>query len=228
VRSLRVALALLLGFLGARPSLAQAVEHRRLLDEVVAVVEAQSITLSELAAETRIALVLERGAAVSNAPLSRGLLAASLRRLVQERIVLAEVDRLRLADQDRTELDKRHRALRDLFGALARYDQFLRDVEMTDDEVEAVLARELRVERYLDSRLRLASQLRESELSDAAKELGGLPSMSKAQRDALRQRLTEQKYERSLADLLADLRRRTQVRILDPIESPADASPEGQ
>ena len=182
-------------------------------------VEAQSITLSELAAETRIALVRERGAEVSTAPLSRGLLATSLRRLIQERIVLAEVERLRLADPDRSELDKRVAALRDLFGSQPRYEQFLHSLEMTDDEVEAVLARELKVERYLDSRLRLAAQLRESELADGAKSLGGISSMSRAQQEALRQKLGQEKYERMLTELLAELRKRTQVQVLDPIEA---------
>lgn len=213
----RAALAIALGLAAA--ALRADEPPRRLLDEVVAVVEAQAITLSELASETRIELVMDRGVEFSAAPLSRGLLAASLRKLVQERIVLAEVERLRLAEPDRAELDKRVRMLRDRFGSPALYDKFLRALEMTDEEVEAVLGRELRVERYLDNRLRLSAQLRESELADAARERGGLASMSRAQQEALRRELGQAKYDRMLTELLADLRKRTSVRVLDPIES---------
>src|SRR5437868_14370004 len=79
--------------------------ERKLLDEVVAVVDAHSITLSELSAETRIHLVEQQGAQVAGAVPDRPLLAASLRRLVEERVILAEVDRLRLFDLERAELD---------------------------------------------------------------------------------------------------------------------------
>src|SRR5258708_40118385 len=45
--------------------------ERQLVDEVVAVVDAHSITLSELAAETRIRLVAEQGPAAGGAGLDR-------------------------------------------------------------------------------------------------------------------------------------------------------------
>ena len=61
--------------------------ERQLLDEVVAVVEAHSITLSEVAAETRVRLVESQGPAAANAPLDRRILAASLRTTIEERIV---------------------------------------------------------------------------------------------------------------------------------------------
>src|SRR2546428_14127798 len=69
-------------------------QERQLIDEVVAVVDAHSVTLSELAAETRIHLVEQQGPQTASAQLDRAILAASLRRLVQERGVLSEVERL--------------------------------------------------------------------------------------------------------------------------------------
>src|SRR5258708_16467033 len=86
-------------------SAAAAAAERRLVDEVVAVVESQTITLSELSAETRIRLVEQQGAQLADAMPDRELLAASLRRVVEERVVLAEVDRLKLFDLDRAEVD---------------------------------------------------------------------------------------------------------------------------
>jgi hypothetical protein len=186
--------------------------ERKLVDEVVAVVDAHSITLSELSAETRIHLVEQQGAQVGSAIPDRPLLAASLRRLVEERVILAEVDRLRLFDLDRVEVESALARFRARFPTSEAYDRFLDRIEMTGDEVSAVLARDLRVARYLDNRLKLAAQVRDGELDEAMRAYPG------ADRASLRQKLAREKYERLLEALLADLRRKADVRILDPLE----------
>jgi hypothetical protein len=191
-----------------------------LLDEVVAVVEAQSITLSEVAAEARIQLVVSRGPDLADAELDRPLLAATLRRLVDERVVLAELERLKLFELDRTELEREQAKLRGRFPSTEAWSAFLLLVEMTEDEVTAVLGRGLRVARYLDNRLRLASQPRESELEEAARSRGALGSaqgLLRAQREELRRELQAEKLQRLLSELLSDLRRRSNVRVLDPL-----------
>jgi len=201
---------LLLALAAAAPS-----EERQLVDEVVAVVDAHSVTLSELAAETRIRLVEQQGAQAASAPLDRRLLAASLRRLVEERVVLSEVERLKLFDLDRAEIDAAVARLRSRFATPEEWDAFARELELTDDEIGSILARELRVARYLDNRLKLAAQLRDSELEEAWKSQG-----SRGDRELLKQRLAKEKYERLLTQLLGELRRRAAVRILDPLDGP--------
>ena len=186
--------------------------ERKLVDEVVAVVDAHSITLSELSAETRIHLVEQQGAQVAGAIPDRALLAASLRRLVEERVILAEVDRLRLFDLDRAEVDAALARFRARFPTTEAYDRFLGRIEMTSDEVASALARDLRVARYLDNRLKLAAQVRDSEVEEAMRVYPGVD------RASLRQKLAREKYERLLEGLLADLRRKADVRILDPLE----------
>jgi hypothetical protein len=190
-------------------------EQRQLLDEVVAVVEAHSITLSELAAETRVRLVASQGPAAANAVLDRRILGASLRKTVEERVVLSEVERLKLFDLDRAEVDALAARLRGRFATPAEYQAFIRAIELTDEEIAAILARELRVARYLDNRLKLAAQVRESELDEAAHGR----KLSPAERDLLRERLAQEKYQRLLQELLADLRNRAAVRILDPLDA---------
>jgi hypothetical protein len=202
--------ALLLLALAAGAGSAQ---ERQLVDEVVAVVDAHSVTLSELAAETRIHLVEQQGPQMAAAQLDRPLLAASLRRLVQERVVLSEVERLKLFDLDHAEVESALARLRARFSSASAWESFTRQVELTDDEIGAILTRELRVARYLDNRLKLAAQLRDSELEEAWKGQGG-----KGDREALRQRLSKEKYERLLTELLAELRRKASVRIVDPID----------
>jgi len=186
--------------------------ERKLVDEVVAVVDAHSITLSELSAETRIHLVEQQGAQVASAIPDRGLLAASLRRLVEERVILAEVDRLRLFDLERAEVDAAVARFRQRFPTAEVYTRFLDSIELTPDELAASLSRDLRVARYLDNRLKLAAQVREGELDEAMKAYPGVD------RASLRQRLAREKYERLLEGLLADLRRKADVRILDSLE----------
>ena len=204
VTALLIALAL-----GAAPD-------RQLLDEVVAVVEAHSITLSELAAETRVRLVAAQGAAAAGAPLDRRILAASLRKTIEERVVLAEIERLKLFDLEKSEVDALLARLRSRFPP-GGYEAFVRSLELTEDEIAAVLARELRVGRYLDNRLKLAAQLRDSELEEAIQGR----KLTAPERDELRARLAQEKYQRLLTELLGDLRKRATVRVLDPLDAGA-------
>ena len=208
-------LALIAALLPALPLHAQT--ERQLLDEVVAVVETHAITLSGLAADTRVKLVESQGPAAADAVLDRKLLSASLRRTVEERVVLGEVERLKLFDLERSEVDNLLARLRARFPSVQKYEAFQRSVELTDDEIGAILARELRVARYLDNRLKLAAELRESELDEAA----AGRKLSKPDRDLLRVRLQKEKYLRLLAELLQDLRKRADVRVLDPLDAGA-------
>lgn len=188
--------------------------ERQLLDEVVAVVEAHSITLSEVAAETRVRLVEAEGPAAANVPLDRRILAASLRKTIEERIVLSEMQRLKLFDLDPSEVEALLARLRGRFSSRTEYDAFTRAIELTEEEVGAILARELRVARYLDNRLKLAAQLRDSELEEATRG----KKLSEGERNQLRAQLGQEKYQRLLRELLADLRRRATVRVLDPLD----------
>jgi len=205
VRALAVFAALLCASAAAQAQ----PQQRTLIDEVVAVVDAHSITLSELSAETRIHLVEQQGAQAAESEPDRALLAASLRRVVEERVILAEIDRLRLFDLDHAEVEGALARFRARFPAAEAYDRFLARIEMTSDEV---LARDLRFARYLDNRLKLAAQVRDSELDEAMRASPG------ADRGRMRQQLAREKYERLLEGLLADLRRKADVRILDSLE----------
>jgi hypothetical protein len=192
-----------------------AVAARKLVDEVVAVVDARSITLSELQAETRIRLVEAQGAGAAYLPLDARLLAASLRKTIDERVVMSEVERLKLFDLDRAEVDALLLRLRGRFATEADWEAFTTSIELTDEEIASVLARELRVGRYLDNRLKLSAQLRDADLP------AGGAKMEASEREALRDKLAQEKYQRLLGELLADLRKRVQVRVLDPLDQEA-------
>src|SRR2546426_4676866 len=118
VRALPVALLTAAAAFSARAA------ERQLLDEMVAVVDARSITLSEVAAETRVRLVEAQGPSATNATLDRRILAASLRKTIEERIVLSEMQRLKLFDLEPGEIDALLAKLRALFPSRAEYDAF--------------------------------------------------------------------------------------------------------
>ncbi|HEY2028491.1 MAG TPA: hypothetical protein VGH20_04700 [Myxococcales bacterium] len=180
-----------------------ALAARKLVDEVVAVVDAHTITLSELQAETRVRLVEAQGPVAAALPLDGPLLAASLRKTIDERIILAEIERLKLYDLDRAEVDSLLSRLRNRFANQAEWEAFTRKIELTDEEIAKILARELRVARYLENRLKLSAQIRDSDLPAGPE----------------REKLAQEKYQRLLADLLDDLRKRVTVRVLDPLDS---------
>jgi hypothetical protein len=170
--------------------------------------------LSEVQAETRVRLVAAQGAGAAYLPLDRPLLAASLRKTIEERVVIAEVERLKLFDLDRGEVDALLARFRGRFVTEADWEAFTRSIELTDEEVAGILARELRVSRYLDNRLKLAAQLREGDLPAA--ENGR--AVTAAERAALRDKVAQEKYQRLLQDLLAELRKRATVRVVDPLD----------
>lgn len=202
-----------------------AAAERQLVDEVVAVVEAQSITLTELEAETRIHLAAEQSPSLAMIRLDKPILAASLRRLIKERVVLAEVERLKLFDLEGGEREALLKSLRQRFPSLQAWEEFLRKLEMTEEEVGAVLARGLRVSRYLDNRLKLSAQLRDSELDDRLRELGEKAPHTAAGREALRRQLAAEKYDKQLTDLLSDLSKRASVRVLDSLDAADPLAP---
>jgi hypothetical protein len=92
---------------------------------------------------------------------------------------------------------------------------------MRPEEIAAVLAREVRVARYLENRLKLAAQPRESEVDLVARK------EPQVDRSALRERLAREKYDRLLAELLADLRRKANVRVLDSLDGSGERAPDG-
>jgi hypothetical protein len=135
-------------------------------------------------------------------------------------VVLSELQRLKLFDLEQGEMDSLLARFRARFASESDYESFTRLVELTDEEIGGILARELRVARYLDNRLKLAAQLRDSELEEAAKGV----RLSALEREALRARLSQEKYQRLLSELLTDLRKRATVRVLDPLDGPTVAS----
>ena len=208
---------MLVAALLALPAAGRAEGKRYLVDEVVAAVGPHAITLSEVRAEARIQLLDSHGSQAALLQPDRPLLAATLLRMIDQRLVLTEVESLRTFEVDRAEIEAGLIKLRARFGTLAGYEAFTRQLEMTDDEIGQVLARQLRYARYIDSKVKLAGELRKGEADETcARELGRLPNADELA--ACSYRIVLARYRHVTEEVLAELRRRVDVRIIDALD----------
>ena len=208
---------MLLAALLALPAAGRAEGKRYLVDEVVAAVGPHAITLSEVRAEARIQLLDSHGSQAALLQPDRPLLAATLLRMIDQRLVLTEVESLRTFEVDRAEIEAGLIKLRARFGTLAGYEAFTRQLEMTDDEIGQVLARQLRYARYIDSKVKLAGEPRKGEVEEScSKELGRRPTATELAACSYKAQLA--RTLKVTEQVLTELRKRIEVRIIDPLD----------
>lgn len=213
-------LAVVLGTLLAG---APAAAAPQVVDEVVAVVrgpgapQPRVITLTRLEEEARIALVSRGAVAAATAPLDRAALRATLEWLVDQTLLGDEVARLQILEVAPAEVDEALRRFRNRFSRPADYRAFLDRLELSEEDVAAVLRRTTRVQRYLESRAGRAAAVSDAEvdawLASHEKEAAGVDPA--AARGAVRARLSQERLERQVRAVVSDLRGRSDVRILE-------------
>jgi hypothetical protein len=193
----------------------------RMVEAVVAVVRNPAgatprvVTLTRLTEEARIALVSRGAVEAAVRPLDAEALRAALAWLLDETLVSDEATRLRLDAVDREALAAEVRRFRARFEEPGAYARFLSANELAEEEVEAVLARSLRARRYVETRVGRGGQVGDDEV-DAYLKARGLAAGAGATREAVRARMGEDRAAAQVRELLADLRARAEVRILDP------------
>lgn len=191
----------------------------RVVEEVVAIVRnppgapPRVITWTKLVEEARIALVSRGATEAASRPLDPEALRAALEWLVDQVLVSDEAGRLRLGEIDRAEVLAELRAFRGRFARPAGYEEFLRRAELSEDELAATLARTLRVQRYVESRVGREARVGEEEVDRWLRERG-TPEAAGPAREAVRARLAEEKAAAQVKELLRELRARADVRIL--------------
>jgi hypothetical protein len=221
---------------------AEAEAPGRLLDAVVAWLAPDAgrgartlLTLSDLDWETRVAFISRGALAASEGALSLETLAASLEWLVAEHLLAAEADQLEVAAVDPANLERALEDFRARFPTMAAYEAFLEAREMAEGDLLRIFRRRLVVDAYLSSRLRLGlgMGISEAEVRRAydARAGGQDPDAYEAMRPTLRAVLEKERREASIAGLVADARRRADVRILlraprlDPPKHDGEAPP---
>ncbi|MBF5041055.1 hypothetical protein FGE12_01520 [Aggregicoccus sp. 17bor-14] len=214
------ALALAGACLGSLPlaAAAQAAPQGRIFDRVVAVVENQVLTLSELEFEARVALLERGGVQAAEAPLDEAVLRSALELALSQRLQVLDADRLQASPADPQEVQARYVRLVERMGGEPALQAFLARYEADAEGLRALLERSVRAEHILDSRVRLRAQVSEAEVRRSyeahARELGGAPYASV--RAQLRERLVRERYAQLAQEELANVRRSPAVRRVAP------------
>ena len=212
---------LLAAALAGAPDGAEPRSTGRVVEEVVAVVRnpagaaPRAITLTKLVEEARIALVGRGAVEAAFRPLDAEALRAALDWLVDQTLVADEAARLRGDDVPRDDVVAEVRRFRARFPSEDGYRRFLAANALTDEELGVVLARSIRVQRYLESRVGRAVRVDDEEVDRYLRERGAT-LRAPAAREAVRAQLAEQHLAAHVKELLAELRSRAEIRVLDP------------
>lgn len=185
----------------------------QVLDRVVAQVDGQIITLSDLRFEGHVALVERGGAGLADAPLDEAGLRSALELAIAQRAAGAEADRLGSFPLEAQDVEARFARFVARFPDRAAFEAFLRASGADESQLRDVLGRALRAERALDARVRLRAQVSEGDVRRAW-EAAGSPGTFEEARAAIRDKLVRTRYEAAAKEELAKLRGAAQVRIV--------------
>lgn len=165
------------------------------IDRIVATVDKEVITESELFVEARVALVARegrRGLVVADAPLDEDLLAMTRDYLVNQLLIGNHLRRLGSVEVSSIEVERELARFVRVFPSNDAYEAFKRKYSISEPLIRDILRRDLWHERYIDQRMRGwgAGDANDPDSAERAKKA----------------------FER----WLADLRRGAEVRLLGP------------
>lgn len=187
------------------------------VDRVVAVVDGQVITQSELDFEARVALIERGGASAISAPLDAAALRSALQWAIAQRLEAAEADRLHAFTVEDSELLDRLRKFEAQFQSHDEYEHFLAAEEVDEPQLAEVLARSIRAEKVLDSKVRLKARVTEEEVRTYFQAHSDqFPDGYEKSRTAIRERLTRERYQDLVRQELTMQRAGSSVRLVAP------------
>src|SRR5215471_18548476 len=185
---------------GAAPQPPEEALRGRIIDRVVASVASHVITLSELEFEARVALIQHGGLQAAHAPLDDRALRAALELAVAERLETDAADRLQVFNLEESEVASALSDFKSKFPTKAELAEFLARHEADEQQLAAVLARRLRAEKIVDSKVSLQARVTDDEMRryyDAHhSELGGSYEQMRA---AIRTKLLREPHETAAA-----------------------------
>ncbi len=160
-----------------------------LVDRVVAVVDRDVVTHSELLREARVALVMREDASAGLSVLPEELLDAFLTYLVDQLIIASQARRFGSIEVSEADVDGEVERFAQKVGGAVAFRSFLRRFDIPLDALRDILRRDLRNERFIHQRMRAW--------------LSGEEGSSEA------------RYREALARWLGDLRRGVELRLLN-------------
>lgn len=207
MRRLAILGALLAGFLSAPCGLAAAQE---LVDRIVARVESEVILLSDVRALSRYQEFLD-GKPETDARI--------LDRLIDQWIVRTEADVSHSPRPSEADIDRGLSRVRNSFGSEQEYEERKKQAGLSDQDVRAMVASQLYLSNYLDSRFRPAVQVDPKEIEDfyqtavvpRAKARGQEPPTLDAAREAIQEALIQNGINQQAEQWLKESRLRLHV-----------------
>lgn len=180
-----------------------------IIDRILAVVEGQLITLSDVRAVIRLGL--------ETVPAGGDSTRLALDKLIDRQLVLIEVERYAPPDPAPATVDARLTAIRAKRKDALEFETTLHQVGMTVDHLRRYVRDTLRIETYLQQRFAAAIQPGEDEIAayyrlHAAEftRSGTLAPYADARND-VRERLVEERRSTLVRDWLSGLRRRANI-----------------
>jgi hypothetical protein len=138
-------------------ALAAAHSRAEVIDRILAVVEGQLITLSDVRAVTRLGL--------EGAPQGGDPIQAVLDTLIDRQLILVEVDRYAPPEPSTAEIDAQLLAVQKPYGDALAFEIVLGQLGWARDDVRRYVRDELRIERYLQQRFNATIQPTNDELA---------------------------------------------------------------
>ncbi|MBN2493470.1 MAG: SurA N-terminal domain-containing protein [Deltaproteobacteria bacterium] len=202
-------------------------EQGVLVDEVVAVVNKQVITHSEVREEALLILVERRGQAGLDREITPAFLAEVLDFLINQQVLLDEARRVELPPVSPDEVEQLLAGFRDRFSSREAYARFLLEHGLAESTISEVLMRHLRVERLKASKLRVVAPVTDEAVRQYYEKnrarFGGADIETVS--GAIRHKLGQQTRDKVLARWIWDLRRRSEVKVLVDLDAPGGEEP---
>lgn len=201
VHAIAASVALLLG--------AASISAGEIIDRILAVVEGQLITLSDVRAVTRLGLESGTGAADP--------VRAVLDRLIARQLMLVEVERYAPPEPSAEAIEAGVAVIRGRFPDALAFETTLHQVGMTNEQLRRYVADELRTESYLQQRFTAAIQPTDDEVAGyyrvnaEAFTRNGVLAPYESVRVEARTRLIEERRTAMVEEWVAGLRRRADI-----------------
>ena len=185
----------------------------RILDRVVALVDGRVLSWTQLDFEARVMLIDRGGVEAATAPLDAATLQNALDLAIAQRAATTEADKLNAYPVEPAEIDQRLRTFESRFPSAAAFEAFLKAHDADRAALAEVLARAVRTEKFIEGRVRLRSQVPESEVRKAWEADKGGRTWEEA-RGPLRDRMQRERAYVLAREALAQLRTSIPVRII--------------